>query len=89
MIVFLFLLYSCGPSVYMSIFSPEESGLNLMKITDESANSVAGNGSTVLNYNYSMPHRLVECARMINLYGQQQGCFLFLLPEMNWHICHL
>lgn len=51
-LMLLFSFYSCGPAAYMAVFSPEESGLNLMKITDEAANSVAGNGSTTSYYNY-------------------------------------
>lgn len=33
---------SCGTTNYIEISSPEESGLNLMKITDENSNTVAG-----------------------------------------------
>lgn len=35
---------SCG-TTYLASFSPEESGLNLMKITDESSSRIGGNGS--------------------------------------------
>ena len=38
-------LASCGAPKFMASYAPEESGLNLMKITDESANTVAGNKS--------------------------------------------
>ena len=37
------LLSSCGPAAYLASSSPEESGLNLMKITDESSALIAGN----------------------------------------------
>lgn len=40
-----FLLSSCGSSQYLDLYAPEESGLNVMKITDESSNTVMGNGS--------------------------------------------
>lgn len=36
-------LSSCGAPKFMASYAPEESGLNLMKITDEAANTVAGN----------------------------------------------
>ena len=36
-------LVSCGGPKFMASYAPEESGLNLMKITDEAANTVAGN----------------------------------------------
>ena len=41
----IFLLSSCGSSKYLNMYAPEESGLNVMKITDESSNSVLGNRS--------------------------------------------
>lgn len=36
-------LSACGSSKYLDMYAPEESGLNVMKITDESSNSVIGN----------------------------------------------
>ena len=45
MLVALLSLASCGAPKFMASYAPEESGLNLMKITDESANTVAGNKS--------------------------------------------
>ena len=36
-------LAACGSSKYLDMYAPEESGLNVMKITDESSNSVIGN----------------------------------------------
>ena len=44
-------LASCGAPKFMASYAPEESGLNLMKITDETANTVAGNRSN----NYFVP----------------------------------
>lgn len=44
-------LASCGAPKFMASYAPEESGLNLMKITDETANTVAGNRSN----NYFLP----------------------------------
>ena len=41
-------LSACGSSKYLDMFAPEESGLNVMKITDESSNSVIGNIRTTL-----------------------------------------
>lgn len=44
-------LASCGsskPSLYLETFAPEESGLNLVKITDEAAGSVLAGGSFVM-----------------------------------------
>ena len=35
-------LASCGKTTYLENAAPEESGLNLMKITDENNNSVGG-----------------------------------------------
>lgn len=55
--VAIFALMSCGsskPVVYLEMFSPEESGLNLAKITDEAAGSVIGGsqGNLVYDVNY-------------------------------------
>ena len=33
---------SCGSKTYTAAFSPEETGLNVVKITDESKNTVLG-----------------------------------------------
>ena len=41
-------LSACGSSKYLDMYAPEESGLNVMKITDESSNSVIGNIRTTL-----------------------------------------
>ena len=44
-------LFSCGAPKFMASYAPEESGLSLMKITDESANTVGGNKSyTAVSY---------------------------------------
>ena len=43
------LLASCGSSKvanYLEAFTPEESGLNLVKLTDESTNSIISGNST-------------------------------------------
>ena len=45
MFIALLSLSSCGAPKFMASYAPEESGLNLMKITDEAANTVAGNRS--------------------------------------------
>ena len=51
-LIALCLLESCGTPKYMANYAPEESGLNLMKITDETANTVLGNKSnTYYNQN--------------------------------------
>lgn len=36
------LLSSCGKKIYLQVLAPEESGLNMVKITDESKNTVLG-----------------------------------------------
>lgn len=41
---------SCGAPTYLESYSPEESGLNVMKITDENQSIIAGQGTT---YAYS------------------------------------
>lgn len=47
-------LLSCGSSssvsskAFLEAYSPEESGLNVMKITDETSNTILGSSSTVL-----------------------------------------
>lgn len=41
------LLASCAAPRYIETSSPEESGLNLMKITDENSISVAGSPSVI------------------------------------------
>ena len=51
----LFTLCSCGSEkLYLNLFSPEESGLNLVKITDEAAGSViaGGTGKLLPGVNY-------------------------------------
>lgn len=51
----LFTFSSCGTEkLYLNLFSPEESGLNLVKITDEAAGSVVAGttGKLMMGYNY-------------------------------------
>lgn len=40
------LAVSCGGPKFLASYAPEESGLSMMKITDEAANTVAGNVSS-------------------------------------------
>lgn len=46
---------SCGTPKFMASFSPEESGLNLMKITDETSMTIAGNKS-ISNSSQAFPN---------------------------------
>ncbi|WP_297272229.1 hypothetical protein [uncultured Bacteroides sp.] len=50
------LLASCGTSQYLDLYAPEESGLNVMKITDESSNTVMGNRASkfVIKKNFTI-----------------------------------
>ena len=53
---------SCGTSsLYLESFAPEESGLNLVKITDESNNSVLAGGTRAYyaSTNYTLTARFV------------------------------
>lgn len=51
----IFLGSSCGSKTYMSSFAPEESGLNVVKITDEAKGSILGSSvSTGFNFGRDM-----------------------------------
>lgn len=45
MVVCILSLSACGSGKFLDLYAPEESGLNVMKITDEASNSVIGNNS--------------------------------------------
>lgn len=59
MAISLLSLVSCGGPKFLASYAPEESGLNVMKITDESTNSVAGNQS--VNYSSGIVPALGFC----------------------------
>lgn len=55
LVVLLTMLTSCGSKKTIVTYTPEESGLNMVKITDESKNSVLASGQSrsILKYNFS------------------------------------
>lgn len=71
----LFSLASCGAPMYLSSYAPEESSLNVMKITDETSTSVAGCGTT--SYWSSKP--LGFCSEASIAWGT--GRFLDISPD--------
>ncbi|CCZ48034.1 wD40-like protein [Bacteroides sp. CAG:661] len=59
---------SCGASKFMDMTAPEESGLNVMKITDESSNSVMGNARMNFIMKNSFAYSTVGGCKNSNIY---------------------
>ena len=80
------LLASCGSSkVYLETFAPEESSLNMVKITNESNNSVVAGTSVGVNAYYLQP-MFINAPRGISLknrFGWNTHNTLVLSPDGN------
>ena len=75
---------SCGASKFMDMTAPEESGLNVMKITDESSNSVMGNARMNFIMKNSFAYSTVGGCKNSNIYGEQDDYLTFHLMAQNW-----
>ena len=71
------LLISCGPTAYLASSSPEESGLNLMKITDESSALIAGN----LSFERTSQGQFNEGICTVERYGWGTDRLLDISPD--------
>lgn len=83
------LLASCGGTkavVYMEAYAPEESGLNLVKVTDEANNTVVAGSSFKPNAytNYTLNTQGI-CAKA-GLPGTPTACWTSRPTVPNWPI---
>lgn len=71
---------SCASNKYLDMAAPEESGLNLMKITDESSNSVMGNAKLNFVMKNTFAYTTVGGCKNSNIYWAT-GYLLDVSPD--------